>query len=209
MRTFKYITDPKAFEVVADETRRKMIYMLRAKDQTVSQLADALGKTPQAIYHQIKILLDAGMVEVAKEERVDHFIETYYRAAAEVFEFSHGELSGAEREKQLRETLDVLSKLGLEVNTDEETLTKMSKIEAETSRTGLPKELEEKIAQQEDAGFMTRQHAYEFAQLVTMSDKQFEEMLNHRREFRKLLLSRLAKPVQKGSRASGAGEPVK
>jgi hypothetical protein len=31
------------------------------------------------------------LVEVAREERVAHFIETYYRATAEVFEFRHGE----------------------------------------------------------------------------------------------------------------------
>jgi DNA-binding transcriptional ArsR family regulator len=209
MRTFKFIRDPKAFEVIADETRRKMIYMLRAKDQTVSQLADALGKTPQAIYHQIKILLDSGLVEVAKEERVDHFIETYYRATAEVFEFSHGEVGGAEMEKRLKETTDVLSRLGLEVNTDDETLAKMAKIEVKMTKMGLPQELEEKISRQEDAGFITRQDAYRYAQLATMSDKQFEEMLANERELRKLLVSCLAKSAQRPSHASGAGERAK
>src|SRR2546430_2988428 len=67
IRTFKYITDPKALDAVADETRRKLIYLLRAKEQTVSQLAEALGKTPQAIYHQIRKLTAAGLVEVARE----------------------------------------------------------------------------------------------------------------------------------------------
>lgn len=209
VRAFKYVTDPKAFEVVADETRRKMIYMLRAKDQTVSQLADALGKTPQAICHQIKILLDAGMVEVAKEERVDHFIETYYRATAEVFEFSHGELGGAEMDKQLKEAIDVLSKIGIEVDTNEEILLKMAKIEARMAKRGLPKELEEKIVQQEDAGFHTKQHAYKYAQLATMSDKQFEEMLADQRELRELLVSRLAKSIQRVARVQGAGESTR
>ena len=76
---------------MADDTRRRVIYLLRAKEMTVSQIASELQKTPQGIYHHIRKLLDAGMVEVAKEERVDHFIETYYRATAEVFEFIHGE----------------------------------------------------------------------------------------------------------------------
>ena len=44
--------------------------------------------TPQAIYHHIKKLLPAEMVEVTREERVDNFIETYYRATAEVFSLS-------------------------------------------------------------------------------------------------------------------------
>src|SRR5260370_21767724 len=90
MRAFKFIRDPKAFEVVADDTRRRMIYLLRLRDLTVSQVAEELQRTPQAIYNHIRKLLKTGMIEVAREERVDHFIEKYYRSTAEVFEFSYG-----------------------------------------------------------------------------------------------------------------------
>ena len=91
MQAFKFVKDPEAWELMADDTRRRVVYLLRAKEMTVSQIAEQLQKTPQAIYHPIRKLLDKELVEVAKEERVDHFIETYYRAAAEVFEFVHGE----------------------------------------------------------------------------------------------------------------------
>ena len=86
MKSVKVFKDPGAFKILADETRRKIIYLLRVKERTVSQIAEELGKTPQVIYHHIRKLLDAGMVEVAKEVRIDHFIETYYQATAEVFE---------------------------------------------------------------------------------------------------------------------------
>ena len=165
LRTFKFFNNPESFEVLADETRRKMIYLLRAKEQTVSQLAESLGKTPQAIYHQIKILLDNGFVEIAKEERVDHFIETYYRATAEVFEFSHGENPSKE----------------------------VAKLEGKISALGMRPELEEKIAQLEDVGFFTRQHAYKYAQMATMTDKQFEDMITATRELRQLLAQSIAK----------------
>ena len=91
MRAFKVIKDPEAFQLLADETRRRIIYLLRAKAMTVAQIAEELSLTPQAIYHHIRKLKDAGLVEVAREERVDHFIETYYQATAEVFHLSHGE----------------------------------------------------------------------------------------------------------------------
>ena len=91
MKAFKVIKDPEAFRLLADETRRRVIYLLRAKDMTVSQIAAELNLTPQAIYHHIRKMRDTGLVEVAREERVDHFIETYYRATAEIFNFSHGE----------------------------------------------------------------------------------------------------------------------
>ena len=197
MRTFKFFNDPAAFEVLADDTRRRMIYLLRANEQTVSQLAVSLKKTPQAIYHQIKILLDNGFVEVAKEERVDHFIETYYRATAEVFEFSHGENPGREVAKQLKEVPEALAKIGLKVNADEELLAKVAKLEGKISALGMRPELEEKVQQLEDVGFFTRQHAYRYAQMATMTDKQFDEMIAATRELRQLLAQSIAKtPLQ-------------
>ncbi len=41
----------------------------------------------QSIFHYPNV--DKGLVDIAKEERVDHFIETYYRAAAEIFSSSY------------------------------------------------------------------------------------------------------------------------
>ena len=179
-----------------------MIYLLRAKDQTVSQLAEALGKTPQAIYHQIKILFDTGLVEVAKEERVEHFIETYYRATAEVFEFSHGEQPGREEEKKFREALEALTRLGIKVNADEEVAARASKIMAREAVRGLSQDLEEKISQLNDVGFFSRQYAAKLAQLVTMTDKQFEEMLADERELRDLLSSSIVKPPHRAAHVS-------
>src|SRR2546425_4507968 len=82
MKAFKVIRDPEAFQLLGDETRRRVVYLLRAKEMTVSQIAAELNLTPQAIYHHIRKLKEAGIVEIAREERVDHFIETYYRASA-------------------------------------------------------------------------------------------------------------------------------
>jgi DNA-binding transcriptional ArsR family regulator len=193
MRAFKYIRDPKAFEVIADPTRKKIIYLLRAKEQTVSQIAESLGLTAQAIYHQIAKLLEVGLVEVAKEERVGHFIETYYRASAEVFEFTHGATSKRESERDLKEGLEVLGKAGINIKVDQELLDSLSKIESHSNELGLKPELEEKISGLADVPFMAKQHAYKFAQLATMTDKQFEEMVEDQRTLRKLLASNLTK----------------
>ena len=203
MRTFKSFSNPEAFEVLADETRRKMIYLLRAKEQTVSQLAAQLNVTAQAVYHQIKILQENGFVEVAKEERVGHFIETYYRATAEVFEFSHGDNpSGKHFQQQIKEVADVLNKLGLEMNTDEEVLAKATKLEGKISAHGMRPDLEEKISKLEDVGFFTRQHAFKYAQMATMTDKQFEEMIAATRELRELLTQCLEKAPTQQSHAA-------
>jgi len=201
MRSFKYITDPKALDAVADETRRRLIYLLRAKEQTVSQLAEALGRTPQAIYHQIKKLTAAGLVEVAREERVGHFIEAYYRATAEVFEFRHGEPSVKQRagkgaNSHIVMALKTLPRLGIDLNLDKESAERMGKLHARISAHEVDPALEERIMNLEDVDFLSKQHAYGLAKYATMTDKQFEEMLEDMQELRGLLTSSKPKSGQ-------------
>ena len=197
MRTFKFVRDPNAFELMADDTRRRVIYLLRAKDMTVSQIASELQKTPQGIYHHIRKLLDAGLVEVAKEERVDHFIETYYRATAEVFEFIHGE-GGSEKygEQRTREALQALKQLGIDARTDDEIIERLLKISKQMNELALTPEMEERIQSLEGLDFIGKKHVADYLNLLTMSDKQFEEWLNFERTRRNLLKSAVSGPIQ-------------
>src|SRR3972149_142093 len=121
MKAFKTIRKPEAFQLLADETRRRIVYLLRAKEMAVSQIASDLNLTPQAIYHHIRKMRDADLVEVAPQERVDHFIETYYRATAEVFNLSHGEgQPQAVAEAKTLEAIQGLAKAGFSVRVDPE-----------------------------------------------------------------------------------------
>ncbi len=197
MRTFKFVRDPNAFELMADDTRRRVIYLLRAKEMTVSQIAAELQKTPQGIYHHIRKLLDAGLVEVAKEERVDHFIETYYRATAEVFEFIHGE-GGSEKygEQRTREALQALKQLGIDARADDEIIERLLKISKQMNELALTPEMEERIQSLEGLDFIGKKHVADYLNLLTMSDKQFEEWLNFERTRRNLLKSAVSGPIQ-------------
>src|SRR2546428_12845177 len=182
---------------MADDTRRRVIYLLRAKEMTVSQIASELQKTPQGIYHHIRKLLDAGLVEVAKEERVDHFIETYYRATAEVFEFIHGE-GGSEKdgEQRTREALQAMNQLGINANVNDEIIAKMMKIAKQKDKLALTPEMEERIQELEGIDFNGKQKIAAKATLLMMNDKQFEEWLNFERSRRNLLKSAVAQPIQ-------------
>lgn len=193
MRAFKAISDPEAFQLMADETRRRIVYLLRAKEMTVAQIAEALSLTPQAIYHHIRKMKDAGLVEVAKEERVEHFIETYYRASAEMFQFTMGKneptaLIKAQGEEALRQ----LSRLGFQLKEDPDVGTKildlMKKMEGmETAKHGLM----EKIATLDDVDFLTKQTMEHFATLLTITDEEASDYVKCYREQRKLLRSLL------------------
>jgi DNA-binding transcriptional ArsR family regulator len=197
MKAFKLIKDPEAFQLLGDETRRKVIYLLRAKEMTVSQIAGELNLTPQAIYHHIRKLRDAGMVEVAREERVDHFIETYYRATAEIFNMSHGSgSSSAYHEEKAAESLKALATIGLAVREDPTMASRLVELEKRMEQIGEKQNWADAIAGLEDVDFFVKQGVDHMSKLLMMNDKEFNEYLNLVREERKLLRT-LLEPAEK------------
>ena len=195
MKSFKLITDPEAFQLMADETRRRIVYLLRAKERTVSQIAEELGLTPQAIYHHIRKLKEADMVEIAREERVDHFIETYYRATAEMFHLSHGKGGSSKYfEEETREALDAMSKLGLKVEMDPGLVTKVVDLVKGMKDPGHENPWVEKVNELEGTDFLAKQALIEYVNLATMSDADFEKFVKCYRELRKALHSAVVEP---------------
>ena len=171
-----------------------MIHLLRARELSVSQIADELDMTPQAIYHHVRKMLEVGLIEVAKEERVEHFIETYYQATAEIFQFNYGEESNKEySEARTKEALDALNRIGLILPMDDDTVSKFSlirgKINSIYQRCSL--DPSEKISQIDGLDSFTKQDAIEIACKISMSDQQFEEMQRLDAEIRKLLKPQL------------------
>ncbi len=199
MKTIKLIKDPQAFNLLADNTRRRMIHLLRAKERTVSQIAEELSLTPQAIYHHIRKMKDADLVEVAKEERVAHFIETYYRATAEIFHLSHGEGDWSPDEaKAIKDILENMPKIGIDIPSDSETVSKVIAA-AKLGTCAQESHWIDKISELEDVDFWGKQSMVEYACLATMSDKEFETFLENYRNLRKLLRSgKQARSKKKG-----------
>ncbi len=197
MKAFKLIKDPEAFQLLGDETRRKILYLLRAKEMTVSQIAAELNLTPQAIYHHIRKMREAQLVEVAREERVDHFIETYYRATAEMFNLSHGEgMSKDYLEQKITEALQALSRIGLRVRTDPQVVSRLVELEKRMEQLGENAGWADAIANLDDVDFFVKQGVAHLAKLTAMSDKEFAEYLNLEREHRKLLRSLFEEPAK-------------
>ncbi len=190
MKAFKVIKDPEGIELLGDETRRRVIYLLRARERTISQIAEELELTPPAIYHHIKKLLAAGMVEVSREERVENFIEIYYRATAEVFEFSYG--TGRTQdyaEQRLKESLLALEKLGINVKVDTETISKIVAIQKKLETLGSNPGIDEKVLKLEGVDFFGRQEITRLARMASMKDQQWKEWFQLNEEFSKLLKS--------------------
>jgi len=190
MKAFQVIKDPEAIELLGDETRRRVIYLLRAREWTISQMAEELGLTPPAIFHHVKKLLSAGMVEVSREERVENFIEKYYRATAEVFEFSYGTGRTQEyAEQRLKESLQSLDKLGIDVRIEPETVSKIVAIQKKLEALGSNPDIEDKSSKLQGLDFFGKQEITKYAKMFSMTDQQWREWFRLNQEFRRLLRS--------------------
>jgi len=174
MKSVKRISDPEAFKLFADETRRKIVFLLRVKEMTVSQIAEEIDITPQTVYHHIRKLIEGGMVEVAREVRVDHLIESYYRSTAEAFEFTVGRSSHGEkaRKEQVEGALAALKKIGFKIQYDEKTVSKIAKLQMEMSEFLNSEKNDEALAKLDDVDPLTRMEAQEYASILSASDEE-------------------------------------
>ena len=196
MKALKTLRDPEAFHLLADETRRKIVYLLRVKEMTASQLAAELKLTPQAVYHHVKKLLKGGLVEVTREERCGHLIESHYRATAELFYYSQGKTSAQSlRSKsilkdQMTTALNALKKLGFNLQYDDEKISQLVDTENELEEccTDTSK-LENAIYEMEDLDLFAKKKVAELAKTLSMSDKEFNKQNENRKKFREILNS--------------------
>jgi len=192
MKAIKVVNDPQEFQLLADGTRRKIIFLLRAAEMTVSQISSNLGLTPQAIYHHIKKLQKADLVAVAREERVGHLIESYYRATAEAFLCSVGVTpSGREFfEKQTKTTLDALVRVGFKLEYDEDDIQRLIEKQDELLKCCGEKDYEENLKDTlDDIDNNTLALVKDFGTLIASTDEEFEKKQQLQREFRDALKS--------------------
>lgn len=205
------ITDPAAFRLLASDTRRRIIYLLRAKEMTVAQIAEELNLTPQDIYHHVRKLKDADMIEMAREERVGHIVETYYRATAELFNLAHGSSEGRKvLEEEVREALDAIGRLGFEAEIKPSVAARIVEIMSAMKGPENHHAWTEQINELPGMSPPAKQQLLEYAYLVFISDAEFEGYLGRIRDLRTVLRSTMPgppSPARKGrSRHADATE---
>ncbi len=200
MKAIMVIRDPEAFQLLADETRRKIIYLLRVNEMTVSQMASDLNVTPQAIYHHIKKLQDAKMIEVTREERLGHLIESYYRATAETFMLSHGKVDyqtfrNKERGKQQMATiLNALKKLGFNLEYDDKKISLLVDLQGKLEQCCADADkLEDKVFEMTDLDWITQSKIKEYIDTLTMTDEEFAKQWETKKKLRDTLKKSLVK----------------
>ena len=193
MKHMKTITDPQAFKIMADKTRRRIVFLLRAKEMTVSQISQELNITPQTVYHHIKKLVQGDLVEVAREVRVDHLIESYYQATAEVFHFTIGKASGGKKvlKEETETALKTLSRLGFNLKYDKKVISQLVDLLIKQKDCCGSKEIEDSVAKLDDLDLFTKQNVQEYASILLMSDEELISRNEIKKKFNELLKSLL------------------
>ena len=200
MKAIQVLRDPNVFQLLADETRRKILYLLRVREMSVCELSEELKLTPQALYHHIKKLQEGGMVEVSREERCRHLIESYYRATAEDFLISTGKLrSETVHDKKLAEemitsALQAINKVGVKLDMDKNKIAQLVEIRAGLTDECCKDDEEfvkayDAIWNMDDVNILAKQIASEFLGNLTMSNDEFTKQQGNRKKLRDLLLS--------------------
>jgi DNA-binding transcriptional ArsR family regulator len=76
------IRDLETLRVVADPLRAQILELLIQEPQTVKQVADKLGDTPNKLYYHFSLLEKQRLIEVAETRLIANLLEKIYRAAA-------------------------------------------------------------------------------------------------------------------------------
>ncbi len=196
---------PEAYELLADETRRKILYLLRVKEMNVTQIAEQLGVTSQAIYHHMKKLVKGNMVEITREERRGHLLEAYYRATAEEFLLSHGNLDPKNLrdrenlEAQVKAILKVLNDVcGLDLGFNKDDVSEIVDMEIALDHSWkFPEDVEKQIWANEDLDVFSKVMATRLVKTILIPENLFEKEFTIRKHIREKVLSLSKKNKQK------------
>jgi DNA-binding transcriptional ArsR family regulator len=196
-----------AFKLLADETRRKIMSLLRDRELNVCTIAAELNMTSQNIYHHMQKLENAGLIHVTREKRCDHLIESYYQATAENFICSTEELKGEPLKEDLMDTLNGLNKIGFKMEVNEEKVSELTELQQKRRKfTKLRSPVHEMCTKCSSTNFFLKfgqisplklDRIHHYANLIMMTDEEYEESIKHDRELRQFLRSICQKKPKK------------
>jgi DNA-binding transcriptional ArsR family regulator len=106
----KIIKDPEVAKLLADDTRRRILHMLRHKEMSPADLSKALDKNFSSIQHHLNQLIGAGLVAQTREEKVRNMIQPYYHATAHRFIISYSLSESLQKDDEYAQYQDAVLK---------------------------------------------------------------------------------------------------
>jgi len=190
--------DQRAFTLLEDRTRRRMLLLLRENELSAKEIAERLVMTPQNVYHHLKKLVEAGLVVEVAERRSGHLIESYYTATADTFVYREDEIPENDTHRFI-EVLNGLNELGARVEVSEANADALAELVKRRAQIrSAPTMVEDVCSFCGSSGYFTKfgpmdpnllNRVIQYSTLMAMSEEEFEESLSMTRELRRLLLS--------------------
>lgn len=190
--------DEEAFKLLQDETRRKIIFLLRENELTAKEIATELNLTSQNIYHHIKKLQDAGLIRVSEEKRLGHLIESYYTVAADTFVYHADEMV----EKSIQSSIHILNGLNemeAKVEVSEKNANRLSELHDSRLRPLNTEVITNDVCSScSFSGYFMKfgpmnpvllERILQYKRMMDMTDEEFERSLELTKELRRFLLS--------------------
>ncbi len=83
------VARPEQFKALGHPMRHRLLFALGQGEATISQLAATLESNKGNVAHHLKVLAEAGLVELAETRHVRGGTEQYYRRAFERLQFEN------------------------------------------------------------------------------------------------------------------------
>lgn len=81
------VTTTEQLRALSDAVRSRILGILQTQPATAKQIAERLGATPGAIGHHLRILEEAGLVQVIARRLVRGVVAKYYTRTARIFDY--------------------------------------------------------------------------------------------------------------------------
>ena len=122
-------------------------------------------------------------------------IESYYRATAETFYCSVGKTLRSREfaREQVLTVLSALKRLGFNLEFDDKKIIQLVDVQRALDECCSSGKFEDAISDLDDVDFLTKQTVQEYAETLSMSDKEFAEQHENKKKFRNLLISLVKK----------------
>src|SRR6266567_1426963 len=79
------LTEPAQVQAISHPLRTTILHLLHERAATVTELAVALGRPKSTVAHHVKVLTEAGLVQVVRTRRVRAIEERFYGRTARMF----------------------------------------------------------------------------------------------------------------------------
>ena len=96
MKDVQTIDDLEQLRLLSDPLKLSLVQVFGEAEGTVASAASTLGQPQTKLYRHVDALLDAGLIEVTREQPKRGTVERWFRAAARRFEVADGLLPGGE-----------------------------------------------------------------------------------------------------------------